>query len=297
MALEALDWAAEPDFTNLDDGAQSYNMGIRFTVPVEIECPGVEWRVPDGTLLAPSGGVYKVSIWDEGPTRLADAAFTPVPGGYQQVMFAAPITLAPGTNYIAAVYTRTYVFRASGGVYPSTPSGSAVADAGRLIAYNGGPDDPISSAPSGSSTGIFYVSPIVGTAGDDHDTAGTAGLTVAGSATSGASKPSTGAAGLTVAATATRSTSRLTAATAGLTATATAVGTTSRLTTGRAELAAGASAARTTARTTAGTARVLFDAYGTQVRGGGGPRLVTVSRASRLTSVARPGAITTSTRG
>lgn len=164
MAYEALDWAEEPSLTNADD-TQNYNMGIRFTVTEETSCLGAQWRVPDALAALINGHVYKVSIWNEVPTRLAVAEFTPTPGVYQDVLFETPITLAPATNYIAAVYTRKYVFRASGGVYPSTPSGNGVADVGRLTASNLGPDDP-GSAPTGTSTGLFYVSPLLEVEGE-----------------------------------------------------------------------------------------------------------------------------------
>jgi hypothetical protein len=45
-------------------------------------------------------------------------------------------------------------------VYPSSPSGKVVADIGRLTPFNGGPD-AIGAAPTGTSAGLFYISPIV----------------------------------------------------------------------------------------------------------------------------------------
>lgn len=279
MALEALAFPEPPANLDLEDGGTAYNMGIRFQVAEEIECHGVEWWVPT-TVSAPPLGNHQASIWTEIPTKLAAANFVPVPGGKQQALFEDPITLVPGTDYIAAVYTIHYVFTPSGGVWPSTPSGSAVADIGRLTAYAGGPDNVPAAAPLGTSTGLFHVSPLVGTIDEepgDRFTEGTAGLTLGAAAAVATSRSSSGSVALT--------------------ATATAACSSARATTGRAELAVGASAARSTVRTTAGVARLLLDAYGTQVRGGGGPRLVTVGRASRLTSVARPDAITTSTRG
>ncbi len=296
MALEALDWPDEPSFTNLNDGAQSYNMGIRFSTTEEAPCPGVEWRVPDDPLLTPAGDDYVVSIWDENPVQLAAATFTPVPGGYQQVFFDEPITLTPGTNYVAAVYTRSYVFRASGGVYPSTPSGIAVADAGRLVADNGGPG----VYPGGTSTGLFYVSPLIGTQDtepEEHTTSATATATLAATAARSTSRPTSGTATAAMMASAARSTVRAVAAAGGLTVAATAARSSARLTAGRAELLAGASAARSSGRSTTGTARLLLAAYGTQLRAGAGPRLISSTRPSVLTSVSRPDVLATSTRG
>jgi hypothetical protein len=156
---EVLTWTLPPAFTDLEDGGQNYNMGIRFQVTETLPCVGIQWRVPD-SVLSPAGGNHQASIWDESPTRLASQNFTPATGDYQDILFSGAITLSPATNYIAAVYTRSYVFRASGGVYPSSPSGKVVADAGRLQAFNGGPD-LLASAPLGVSAGLFYISPIV----------------------------------------------------------------------------------------------------------------------------------------
>lgn len=279
MAVESLHFPDPPTDLDLEDGGQAYNMGIRFQVTEECPCPGVRWVKVPASVSVPPGGAHVASIWDESDSRLAAASFVPVPGADDQdVAFAAPFTLVPGVNYIAAIYTVHYVFRASGGVYPTSPSGKIVSDLGRLVAYNGGPDDEPASSPSGSSSGLFYISPLTGSFDEDpHDTTGTAGALLGASAAV--------------------ATSRLTSGTVALTATATAARTTSRTTAARAELAAGASVVRSSARTTSGSARVLLDARGTQVRSGGGPRLVTVGRASWLTSVTRPDAISTSTRG
>jgi hypothetical protein len=98
-----------------------------------------------------------------------------------------------------------------------------------------------------------------------------------------------------------RSTARTTTGTARALATATAttgiVPPEEHDSAGTAYATAAASAARSTTRVTTGVARALATATAVQVRGGGGPRLATVSRPVRLTSVARPSVISTSTRG
>jgi hypothetical protein len=275
MALEALDWPDPPASTDLNDDA-TYTMGIRFTVSEAVPCPGVEWsRVPDSVSTPPVAGAHLATLWDAGSEeQLAAAEFTPIPGTLQQIIFDTPVPLIAGPTYVAAVHTRHYVFRNGGGEWPTSLSGILVSDQGKLVAS----DDP-DVYPSGTfGTPWYYVSPIIDLGGDEeHDTTGTAALAIAGSAAVATSRPSLGTAELTVTGAATRSTSRST--------------------TGRAEIAASASAARSSVRVTSGTARALFDARGAQVRSGGGPRLVTVGRASRLTSVTRPSAISTSTRG
>jgi hypothetical protein len=279
MALEALVWPAEPADTDEVDGSQAYNMGVRFTVPADIPCAGVRWRVPDA-LATPPGGSHQASIWRTGDeAKLAAANFVPVAGGYQDVLFETPITLVTGQSYVAAVYTLHYVYRASGGIWPSTPSGSAVADEGRLRDFNGGPD--VVGAFPGAPTGLmFYVSPLVGTdEGEDPDrfTSGTAAATLVATGTRSTARTLTGAGALVLGAVAARSTARVTAGSAGL--------------------GVAARASRASARSTSGSARLVLAALGAQVRGGGGPRLVTSTRVGALTSASRPGVIITSTRG
>lgn len=297
MATEALVYPDPPTLTNGNDGNQDYNLGIRFSVDEAKSCVGVRWvRTPDSVAATPSGGTWVAAIWTVvGETRIAFKNFTP-PAATDDfdVLFDDPIVLDPlPTLYVVSIFTRDYTFRASfGGSEIFSPSGMMQADEGRLSANV----DPL-TYPSSVQASHYYLSPIIDLGGTDPETSGTGALTVGASAVTGASKPSSGTAALTAEATATGSTSRLTSGAAPVTLAASASLSTARTTAGRAELAAGATAARSTARTTTGTARVLLDAYGVQVRGGGGPRLVTVTRASRLTSVTRPSAILTSTRG
>lgn len=168
MGQEYLTFPIEPTSTDLVDGTQAYNMGIRFSsLAAGRPCYGVRWRVPD-SVSTPPGGTHAVSIWSEDTlTRLAYQEFVPVPGGYQNVFFVdglgapAPITLdAAPALYVAAVYTVHYVF-ASRTVTPiSSPSGNLSGDLGRLASFNGGAATaPIPNDQFG--TPWYYVSPIV----------------------------------------------------------------------------------------------------------------------------------------
>lgn len=281
MAYEVLAWPGPPTFLDLEDGGQAYNLGIRFQVTESLPCAGVEWNPVPATVSAPPLGSHVASLWDGDGNRLAAAAFVPTPGLEQRVLFDAAVTLLPGVDYIAAVYTIHYVFRPSGGVWPTSFSGRVIADTGRLAAYSGGPDNP-AAAPSGNSTGLFYVGPLVGSdesPPEDHTTTGTAAAVLA--ATAGAS------------------TARITTGAGAATAAATAARTTRRLTVGSGQLAADGRATVTTARRTAAAGRLLLSARSAQVRGGsgGGPRLVSSTHGGVLASASRPDVITTSTRG
>lgn len=169
MAYEGLAWAANPSATDLADVGATYNMGIRFALVEGADCVGIRWRVPD-TVSTPPGGTHVASVWSVvGETRLRSKDFTPVPGGFQDILFDTPVTLSAATNYVAAVHTQHYVFRASGGVFPSSASGNITSDESRLVAN----DDP-ATYPSSSGSALYYVSPLVAVeAGDVAPTSGT----------------------------------------------------------------------------------------------------------------------------
>lgn len=289
MTTEALVFPDPPTVTNGNDGNQDYNLGIRFSVDESVSCVGVRWvRTPDFITSTPNGGSHVAAVWTVvGETRVAFKNFTPPPAGADNfdVLFDTPITLDPSpTLYVVSIFTRDYVFRASVGAQLDSPSGTMQADQGKLASSG----DPL-TYPASNQAAYYYISPIIDLGGEEsHDTTGTGFLTVAASAVTGASKPSTGTAALTAEATATRSTARVTTGVGPVALAASASLSSARVTTGRAELAAGASASRSTSRTTTGSARVLLAARAEQVRGGGGPRLITVSR---------PRAISTTTRG
>jgi hypothetical protein len=154
---ESVTWPQEPADTDNIDSGQAYNMGIRFSVTTSKNCTGIRWRVPDVISNTPPGGTHVASVWAEsGSNRVAFKNFTPVTGGYQDILFDTPIVLSSGAFYVAAVYTYHYVFRTSSASV-SSPSGNLVAQGGRLVAYNGGPD----VYPDGSYGSWYYISPIV----------------------------------------------------------------------------------------------------------------------------------------
>lgn len=263
---------------NLDNNdGDPYSLGTRFEPLVAGQATHGRWYFSTTPATAP----VQIAIYRDSDQQQLGSAVFPAdrPQGWHQVAFDPPIALEALGQYRVVVWTpNRYV---STGAYfaDSITRGDIFcpAVAGRFLV---GP--AMAFADQAFGTPSYWADFVFVPEGEDpepevHTTAGTGALTLGASAARSTSRPSTGSAALT--------------------ATATAARTTARATTGRAGLAAGAAAARSTVRTTTGVARLLLDARGTQVRGGGGPRLVTVGRASRLTSVARPSAITTSTRG
>jgi len=177
MAVEAIDWINPPSFTDAEDGGQNYNLGCRFTLDSDQPCPGVRWRVPD-TVSAPTGGTHIASVWsDEGGGRLALKAFTPTPGGEQDILFDTPINLLSGVNYLALVFTVHYTAR-NGGYPYSSPSGVIDTITG-VFRGTTDPDDALTS----NTANVFYISPLIGTvdASTPIDASGTLNLPAFGS--------------------------------------------------------------------------------------------------------------------
>jgi hypothetical protein len=158
MAYEELVWPGVPTDTDLVDPGETYNMGIRFSLVNAKPCYGISWRVPD-SVSTPPFGIHVAKIWrvsDE--VQMASKEFTPTPGVSQQVLFDATVNLAALTNYVASVHTQHYVFRASGGVWPTSPSGNVVTDESRLVSSV----NP-ATYPASAGSALYYVSPLIET--------------------------------------------------------------------------------------------------------------------------------------
>lgn len=157
ITTESVVWPQEPAFPDNADGTQTYNMGIQFSLLAPKSGVGVRWRVPN-TVLAPQGGEGHVaSIWRvSDQVRIASKVFTPTPGVYQDVLFDIPPALAASTFYVAAIYTRSYVYRASSASVTS-PSGNLTVSGGRLVPFNAGSN----MYPDGQYNTWYYIAPIV----------------------------------------------------------------------------------------------------------------------------------------
>jgi hypothetical protein len=280
VADESISWPTPPDFTDVTDGAQNYNLGRDFTLTAARPIVGVEWRVPD-SLAAPGGGPHAVAIWDEATgTRLAYRTIDPTPGGLQRFLFSPSDYLAGETlvgetevGYTASVYTNHYTYRPGAAVGSTSPSGDIVAGNSQLIPHNTGAAN--APMPDVLSTANFYISPVVslGDVPEEHTTAGVAAATATATATAATTRPAAGAARALGSATATTATARATAGPAPASATAAASVATVRgvAAVGRALLAATGSTA--TARATAGVARAIAAGGSYQAAGAPGPWL------------------------
>jgi hypothetical protein len=156
MALETFTYPGPPTSTNENEGTD-YHLGLRFTVPSDVPCIGVDIRWAD-TLIAPPGGAYRVALWQLNPdSRLKFVDPTPTPGLIQRILWDAPVILSSLEEYQVDYFTRVFAFR-SGGFPLTTPSGLANADTGRV----GASTNPDVRAASNSGL-IFYITPIFGT--------------------------------------------------------------------------------------------------------------------------------------
>lgn len=153
--LESLAWPQEPVGTDFVDGDSTYNMGIRFSVTTTKNCYGVRWRVPDNSP-APAAG-HIASLWTVmGEFRIRFKSFTPVPGGYMDILFDEPYPLLAGNFYTVAILTQHYVFRNGEGLWPTSPSGNIISDESKLKATTNPTEYPASSGNS-----WYYISPLV----------------------------------------------------------------------------------------------------------------------------------------
>jgi hypothetical protein len=200
MALEAITFPSPPTLTNGNDGNQDYNLGYRFSADAAVPCVGVRWvRTPDAITSTPNLGNHVASLWTVvGETRVRFANFVPVPASdNQDILFLDglgdpnPFMLDPGALYVVAIFSRDYVFRSSGGVENTSPSGTLTGDEGKLAASG----DP-TSFPASTQASWYYVSPIVDIPSDTAEGEGALGLDLAVAATGGADAEGSAALGL-----------------------------------------------------------------------------------------------------
>jgi hypothetical protein len=183
---------------NGNDGDQPYDLGVRFSTDTSVPCVGIQWRYVPTSISGspPPGGSHLAALWRvSDQARLAFQDFIPVAASENQnVLFDAPITLDPAELYLATIFTRDYVFRASGGVDVVSPSGTLTGDQGRLVA-----DADPTVFPANVVSSYFYVSPLIDLGGEPAEGTVALGLDLAVAATGGADAEGSAALGLDLA--------------------------------------------------------------------------------------------------
>lgn len=118
-------WSVNPDPTT--DFGNSVELGVKFSSSVAGYIKGI--RFFSGNTVS---GNYTGHLWSIDGELLASAEFTNVTAsGWQQVLFGEPVSISPGTVYIASYYT-------DAGIYAGTNYGfdEAVSNGGSLTALS-----------------------------------------------------------------------------------------------------------------------------------------------------------------
>ena len=72
-------------------------------------------------------GTHVGNLWSAAAALLATANFTnETASGWQQVTFATPVTVTPGTTYVASYHTSSGFYSADGGYFASAVTNGAV---------------------------------------------------------------------------------------------------------------------------------------------------------------------------
>ena len=154
MAVETLG-LPDPVATNVNDGAQIYDLAVGFSTLSDGQGLGVEWFTP---LSAP--GITPVVKWwrvSDG-ALLASKSFTAVAGTRQQIFFDDPIDV-PAGSYRVSVETIFFTLTSDWAGWPASSSGMVTANPdGWLHVEPGFPDN-------GVRTALYHVSPIWEAAG------------------------------------------------------------------------------------------------------------------------------------
>jgi hypothetical protein len=93
-------WRLNDDaFCVANDSRNGLEVGVKFQTSHEVLVTGVRiYRVDTDTVTA--------SLWGSDGTRLAEGDFSPGAGaGWQDMAFAQPVTIVPGTTYVASYFT------------------------------------------------------------------------------------------------------------------------------------------------------------------------------------------------
>ena len=127
--------SATPTVPDSGDG-HVVELGVKFTPSTNGLIEGVRfYKSPANT------GVHTGSLWSSGGQLLATATFTSEgASGWQQVMFATPVSVAAGMTYVASYHTNVGHYAVSRGMFTSSFSSGAlmVPASGGVYRYGGG---------------------------------------------------------------------------------------------------------------------------------------------------------------
>jgi Domain of unknown function (DUF4082)/Cadherin-like domain len=128
--------------------ANSVELGVKFQVSVAGKIMGVRfYKGPKNT------GIHIGNLWTVGGGLLATANFAnETASGWQQVFFSVPVTVAPGTTYVASYHTAIGNYSADGSYYanalingPLTALASAAAGGNGVYVYGSSSSFPVNT--------------------------------------------------------------------------------------------------------------------------------------------------------
>lgn len=138
---------------NLENDNTPYTLGTLFTSSVGGKVYGIRWNFPGIIPDTPVIGVLYSWTNDTSGTEITRATFANMQSGWTTVLFSSPVTITPGTKYVAAVWTDKYYVSYSGmfasvGVTKgdlTAPQDTGLAHNGKFISASASPAYPNSS--------------------------------------------------------------------------------------------------------------------------------------------------------
>jgi hypothetical protein len=139
--------SSTPGTVTVND-SNAVELGVKFQVSTAGRIVGVRfYKGPQNT------GTHVGNLWTVSGGLLATANFTnETASGWQQVYFGTPVTVAPGTTYVASYHTPTGFYSADGNYYanaltngPLTAPSSAASGGNGVYAYGSASSFPVNT--------------------------------------------------------------------------------------------------------------------------------------------------------
>jgi hypothetical protein len=141
--------SSTPGTVTVND-SNAVELGVKFQSSVAGKISAIRfYKGPQNT------GAHTANLWTSTGTLLATAVFAnETASGWQQVSFATPVALTPGTTYVASYHTTTGFYSANGAYFAAAVSnGPLTAPAGNNGVYAYG---SASAFPTGSYNSTNY---------------------------------------------------------------------------------------------------------------------------------------------
>jgi hypothetical protein len=121
-----------------ENDPSAVSLGVKFTSDVAGQITGIRFYKASGNT-----GVHTGSLWSSAGTRLATVTFSgETASGWQQALFSTPVTITPGTTYIASYFA---------------PNGNYAGDNNYFAsAFNNAPLHALASGTSGGNGVYIY---------------------------------------------------------------------------------------------------------------------------------------------